>query len=209
MEKKSNGFKVAIICILGVLVLTVCVCLIYQTFFKDSGKSEPAETSLATSAAQAQTEGKSEAYEEFSWSAKKNRGYTIPMNSDQLKTFNFGGIESVELTSDGRAILHCTAELGEVYGLTHEVESDVLRVCACPYGNGGYGAVFFIMENGSVEALLPSAIINEYKIEKITDLGGAKEVVNVERMTEGEHAGLVCASDINGNVTVLDTYLQK
>ena len=33
MEKKSNGFKVAIICILGVLVLTVCVCLIYQTFF--------------------------------------------------------------------------------------------------------------------------------------------------------------------------------
>lgn len=227
MEKKPYGVKIALVCILGVFVLTVCICLVYLVFFKDSkagAKPVPSETSTAvsfseppsvpdrpetleaSSSAAETASGRSKAYEEFVWSAKKNRNYSIPLDTEELRAFLLGGIESVELSMDGTVTLHCTAELGEVYGLTYEVETAVLSVHACPYGNGGFGAVFFVMEDGTVEALSPSAIINDYKIEMITEFGGISEVVSIERMESGELAGFVCATDIHGNVTALDQY---
>lgn len=246
MEKKPNGVKIVLVCILVVLVVAICISLIYLAFFQGGiGRPEPAapapavtgspsplpsaganggtqkEASSGLPSAQASPKpaaspsspesltAQPDSYEEFAESTKQYRGYRIALVSGGLDSYNFGGIESVELDKDGTAILHCTAGLGEVYGLEYEVETGVLVAYACPYGNGDWGAVFFLLEDGTVEALSPSAIIDEDKIVKLRELGGLKNVVSIGRMEEGEHAGLICASDLEGNVTVLDPYLSE
>ena len=171
------------------------------------GSAEESSSSQSSREGSQESVSSEQAYEDYVWETKKFRGYEISLDSEKYKGLTFGGVESVELTLSGKAILHCTAEVGEVYGLTYEVETGVLQVFCCGYGNGGFGVIFFVMEDGTIKAIDPSAMIHRYKIQMITDFGEAKNIISIDRGQDGEQAGLILATDIDGEVYVLDSYL--
>ena len=149
----------------------------------------------------APTQAPLSAWEEFAQSARRSRGYSVDLTGikDGSVDIWFGDAASVELDVDGTATLLWTD------GQEDFLAENVLLVYPVAYGNGGMGAVFLVMEDGSVDLVDPSAMMNHQA--RTYPLDGLREIKTIFRATEGEWAGLVVAQDISGEETALDDYI--
>lgn len=170
----------------------------------DMGKASQSSSNTGTRKLQSTTEEAKElsAWEEFSWDTRRYRGYSVDLTNvrDGNVDVWFGDAEFVDLTDDGEATLVWKD------GSKDFLDKNVLIVFTVAYGNGGNGAIFMVLEDGSVDLVNPSAMIR-HEVRMTYNLAGLKEIKMISRGTSGDNLGMIVARDINGKEYILDGYI--
>lgn len=125
---------------------------------------------------------------------------------DDLTLFVETGIRDILLTNGGKLSIVTYGDLEAAIGSEAVIANDVVTFDFMSYGNGGYRALVFVRQDGTVSAVNPTALINEHRIEVMDNLGDLTGIISVfER--QDEDGTLIFAMDGEGNSTVIDEYL--
>lgn len=96
---------------------------------------------------------------------KAARGQTIDLSNvytvDGNQLYFHEDISSVTLEKNGDVTLSLTGPLASRYGSTYSVDSNVLKIYTPHIGNGSWGQLLFLKENGSVDALIYSSLSSD------------------------------------------------
>ena len=130
----------------------------------------------------------------------------IPGVDDDLTLFVETGINDILLTEGGRLSLVTYGDLEASVGSEVDIANDVETFDFMAYGNGGYRALVFVRKDGTVSAVNPSVLIEEHRIEVLDNLGDLTNIISVYEQN-GDDGTLILAMDADGDVTVLDEYL--
>lgn len=113
------------------------------------------------------------------------------------------GIDSIDVLNDGEVILHANGDLLARIKENYVAAMGVSEAFVLPYGNGGYRAVIFLMEDGTVSALSPETMIKRHGAQLKTNLGKLEKIKAIE---QGDDM-LLYAVDSKGEKHMLDEYL--
>ena len=151
------------------------------------GTEEPADADVITS---------------FEPDAPDTLGHDLPLE-----------IEKIELLKDGTVILTPTGDLKEnelqgseatsLMPFADSGDAKVKELYLFRIGNGGYRAIVALMDNGTVSAINPSALIEDHIIAVKDNLGGRDSFTGVEQ-EEGEDAFSIIGKTEEGDDVVLD-----
>lgn len=163
---------------------------------EQSGSEDPEETADGEPVADAET------VKTFEPDAKDEIGQDLPLQ-----------IESVSLLSDGSVVLIPTDdlkvnELGDseatsLMPFSESGDAKVKDIYLYRIGNGGYRTVVALMDDGTISAINPIALIDDHIIAVKDNLGGRDSFTGVEQ-EEGEDAFSIVGKTEEGDDVILD-----
>ena len=137
---------------------------------------------------------------------KSSREQTIDLSDvntwDGYNLYFHEDIVSISLNSEGDLYLSLTGPSAAKYGENYLIDTEVLKIYTPHIGNGSWGQIIFIKEDGTIDAIIYESLDSEsFYLEK-----NVASAANVENIAEA--GGLLYAFDFEGNVTELSSYLE-
>lgn len=107
----------------------------------------------------------------------------------------------LKLDQNGKVTVTLTGRLADQYGDNYVIDQHVLKMYTPHIGNGSWGQILFIKEDGSIDAVLYTDL-NSEKLYIVENLGSVKYVKDILTSYFSLYA-----FDIRGYMTNLDLYL--
>lgn len=129
---------------------------------------------------------------------------TIDLNNvyeEGNQLFFHQDMETLRLDQDGNVTISLKGKLADTFGEDYVIDRHVLKMYTVHIGNGSWGQILFLKDDGAIDALLYDQL-DSSSLYMADDLGGLKYITDI---ITSNHS--VYAVDMDDNMTNLDMIL--